>query len=155
LRVAPHDTSTIQSICTMLERQVGQMVRLVDDLLDVSRISRDRVELQTAQVDLGSVIGQAVDSIRPIAASLGHELLVSLPPEPMLLDGDAARLTQVFANLLDNACKYTDKGGRISLTAEAHQTDPGRPGEVVVRVSDTGIGIPADHLTRIFDMFTQ
>jgi len=155
LRMASHDTAAIQSICAMLERQVGQMVRLVDDLLDVSRISHDKVELQKARVDLASIITHAIDSVRPTATSMDHELLVSLPSTPVYLDGDAVRLTQVFANLLDNACKFTPNGGHVWVTAEVRRAGSGRPDEVVVRIRDSGIGIPADQLSRVFEMFTQ
>jgi PAS domain S-box-containing protein len=155
LRTASNDSSAVQSISAMLERQVGQMVRLVNDLLDVSRISRGRPELHKIRVELSSVVEQALDSIRPIATSMSHELLVSLPSTPVYLDGDAVRLIQVFANLLDNACKYTKKGGRVQVTAEVPRSEPDRPGEVVVRIRDTGIGILPDQLSRIFEMFAQ
>ncbi|UQA55785.1 GAF domain-containing protein [Polyangium aurulentum] len=133
----------------MMERQVGHMVRMVDDLLDVSRITRGKVELRRERVELRAVVESAVETSRPLIESAGHELRTELPAEPLLLDADPTRLAQVFANLLNNAAKYTPAGGRIRLVAE-------RAGaRVVVRVEDTGVGIPADMLPKVFDMFTQ
>ena len=132
-----------------MERQVGQMVRLVDDLLDVSRISRGKIELRRGRVELASVVHHAVEAARSLCESMEHELTVTLPPQPVYLNADPTRLAQVVGNLLNNACKFTDQGGRISLTVE-------REGEqAVIRVRDNGIGIAADQLPRIFDMFTQ
>ena len=102
----------------MMERQVGQMVRLVDDLLDVSRISRGKIELRRERVELASVVHHAVEAARPLCESMEHELTVTLPPQPVYLDADPTRLAQVVGNLLNNACKFTDKGGRIWLTVE-------------------------------------
>jgi CheY-like chemotaxis protein/two-component sensor histidine kinase len=125
------------------------MVRLVDDLIDVSRISRNRLELRKERVDFASIINQAVEVSRPAADSSNHTLNISVPQEPILLSADAVRLTQVFSNLLTNACKYTDPGGQIWLTVE-------RVGdEVVTKVKDSGIGIPHDKLNEVFEMFTQ
>jgi signal transduction histidine kinase/CheY-like chemotaxis protein len=139
----------VKSAHEMMERQVGQMTRLVDDLLDVSRISRGKIELRKCLVDLASVVNQAVEAARPSITSMHHELTVLLPPQPIHVDADPARLAQVVGNLLNNACKFTTKGGRIRLTA-------GREGDqAVVRVQDSGIGIATDQLSRIFDMFTQ
>jgi PAS domain S-box-containing protein len=134
---------------SVLERQLGLVVRLVDDLLDVSRITRGKLELRKEQVELASVVRQSVETCRPLAERARHELTVSLPPEPVYLDADPARLAQVFGNLLTNACKYTPPGGRISLTAERQEND------VLVKVKDTGAGIPPDKLASVFDMFTQ
>jgi CheY-like chemotaxis protein len=124
-------------------------VRLVDDLLDMSRITRNKLELRKERVELASVIHAAVDMCRPLAQAAKHEITVTLPPEPIYLDADPVRLSQVFSNLLNNACKYTEPGGHITVTGELHGSD------VVVRVSDNGIGIPPDMLGRVFDMFTQ
>ncbi|HET7131689.1 MAG TPA: PAS domain S-box protein, partial [Gammaproteobacteria bacterium] len=132
-----------------MERQLGQLVRLVEDLLDLNRITHNRLALRRRRVNLADAIHQAVEATRPLADSLGHELHVHLPREPVWLSADAARLAQVFGNLLHNACKYTDAGGEISLTAERHG------GEVVVTVRDTGIGISADQLDKIFEIFVQ
>ena len=138
----------------MLERQVGQMVRLVDDLLDVSRISRGKIELRREQVELASCVHHAVEAARSLYQSMDHDLTVTLPPKSIYLNADPTRLAQVMGNLLNNACKFTDKGGRISLTVEVESRERQRP-EAVIRVRDTGIGIAADQLSRIFDMFTQ
>jgi PAS domain S-box-containing protein len=132
-----------------MERQLEQLVRLVDDLLDLSRITHNRIELRRRDVELASVIRQAVLAAQPLADSARHTVHVNLPAEPIHLHADAVRLTQVFGNLLNNSCKYTPPGGAIRV-------DVHRDGQaVVVAVTDTGIGIPADKLDRIFDMFTQ
>jgi len=133
----------------IIERQVVQLTRLVDDLLDVSRITSGKITLQRERVTLAAVVADAVESSRPLIEEAAHTLTVTLPPEPVYLDGDAIRLVQVFSNLLTNAAKYTERGGQIWLTAER------RSGEAVVSVSDTGIGIDATHLPRIFEMFSQ
>jgi PAS domain S-box-containing protein len=155
LRLAGGDEDVVQATSEMLERQVRQMVRLVDDLLDISRITRNKIELRKERVDLAGVIEQAVECARPLCSDMDHELSVSLPKEPVFIDGDPVRLTQVFANLLDNGCKYMDRGGRISLTVTLSPREVDGSGEVSVRVRDQGMGIAADQLTRIFDMFTQ
>ena len=141
--------NVIASARAMMERQLSHMVRLVDDLLDVSRISQNKIELRRSRVQLADVVSSAVETARPLIDAAGHELTVSLPQRPVFLDADLTRLAQVFSNLLTNSAKYTDPGGRIWLTGEL------RDGEVVVTVRDTGIGIPADALPRIFDMFSQ
>jgi PAS domain S-box-containing protein len=143
------DPQTLHRVRDTMERQLGQMVRLVDDLLDLNRITHNRLELRRRRVELGAVIHQAVEACRPLADSLGHELRVTLPAEKHWLDADPARLAQVFGNLLNNACKYTNPGGKITLTA-------GRRGdEAIISVKDSGTGIPSDQLERIFEMFTQ
>jgi PAS domain S-box-containing protein len=132
-----------------LERQLAQMVRLVDDLLDLNRITHDRLELRRSEVELSSVVQQAVEVARPLVDTAGHHLTVDLPDEPIYLYADRARLAQLFGNLLNNSCKYTRPEGRVSLSAE-------RAGdEVVVTVKDNGAGIPPDKLESIFDMFMQ
>jgi CheY-like chemotaxis protein len=133
----------------IMERQLGQMVRLVDDLLDVGRITRGKLDLRKERVDLASVVKNAVDTTRPLIEAAGHELSVSLPSQPIHLDADPVRLAQVLANLLNNAAKYMDRGGRIWLSAERSER------EVVLSVRDAGIGIAAGALPTIFDMFTQ
>jgi signal transduction histidine kinase len=133
----------------VLDRQTALMARLLDDLLDVGRIARDKLELRTTRVDVGTVIREAVTMNRPLVEEFGHELSVVVPTEPMYLNADPARLSQVFGNLLNNACRYTPSGGRISVTAERQDRD------AVVRVRDNGIGIPPDRLSNIFDMFSQ
>jgi signal transduction histidine kinase len=134
---------------TMMDRQLTQIVRLVDDLLDVSRITRGKIELRKERVELAAVVASAVETSRPLIEAAGHELTLTLPPEPIPLDADLTRLAQVFSNLLNNAATYTEQGGHVWLTAERHG------GEVVVKVRDTGLGIPAEMLSKIFEMFMQ
>jgi two-component system, chemotaxis family, CheB/CheR fusion protein len=149
LRLKNGDGHAVYSASEMMERQVGQMVRLVDDLLDVSRVSRGKIELRVGRIELASVVNQAVEAVRPSCEKMEHELTVKLPPQPIYLNADPTRLAQLIGNLLNNACKFTDKGGRISLAVE-------RDGEqAIIRVRDNGVGIAADQLPRIFDMFTQ
>jgi PAS domain S-box-containing protein len=132
-----------------MERQLGQLVRLVDDLLDLSRITHNRIELRKERVELASVIHQAVEASRPLAESAGHDMKVTLPSNPIYVHGDPVRLMQIFGNLLNNSCKYTPPGGRISVSARQEGSD------AVVTVADTGTGIPPDKLSSIFEMFTQ
>ncbi len=149
LRLARDDRGALEKATSMMERQLRHMIRLIDDLLDLSRISRGKIELRKSPVDLATILQHAVETSRPVIAKSGHELTISLPAEPILVEADVTRLAQAFANLLNNAAKYTENGGRISLTAERCDED------VVVRVKDNGIGIPSHMLTRVFDMFTQ
>jgi PAS domain S-box-containing protein len=149
MRLAGGDANAVAQARAMMERQLGHMVRIIDDLLDISRISQNKMELRRARVLLTDIVSSAVETARPAIEAAGHELSISLPPEPVPLDADLTRLAQVFSNLLTNSAKYTERGGRIWLAAEQ------RGGEVVVSVRDTGIGIPADSLPRIFDMFAQ
>ena len=148
LRVKGGD-ETVRSVSETMERQVGQLVRMVDDLLDVNRITRGKIELRTHRVELASIVQHAVEAVRPICENRGHDLSVTLPQHPLYLDADPARLAQVLSNLLNNACKFTNNGGRITLTAEQQAE------QVVIRVKDNGIGISADQLPRIFNMFVQ
>lgn len=134
----------------MIERQLTHMVRLIDDLLDVSRITRDKLEIRKAKVELGTILNQAVETLSPVLKSHGHKLSVQLPAEKIYLEADAVRLSQVFSNLLNNAGKFTVPGGELLLSAEKIAGH-----KVVVRVVDNGIGIPEDKLSTIFDMFTQ
>ncbi len=133
----------------VIDRQVRQMSRLVDDLLDVSRITSGKIELRRERVALAAAIQAAVESSRPFIERGRHELAIDMLPEPLFLDADFARLTQVASNLLNNAAKYTPAGGHIRLVVE--RDDP----DVVIRVVDDGIGIPSDMLLRIFEMFVQ
>jgi PAS domain S-box-containing protein len=133
----------------MMERQLGQMIRLVDDLLDVSRITRNKLELRKARIPLASAVGSAVETARPLIDAKGHVLTVALPSQAVYLDADLTRLAQVFGNLLHNAAKYTDPGGRIDLSAEC------RAEEIMVTVRDSGIGIAAEALPRLFAIFSQ
>jgi PAS domain S-box-containing protein len=152
------DSELVQDARAIMERQVGQMVRLVDDLLEVSRVTRGALELRKQRIELTAAVHSAVEATQPLIQAAGHKLVVNLPPEPVHLDADPARLAQVFSNLLNNAAKYTDSGGHIWLNAELETSNPCQTtnGEsVVVSVRDTGIGIPADHLPRLFEMFSQ
>ena len=133
----------------MMERQLQQMVRLVDDLLDVSRINTGKIELRKERLALATVVQSAQEISRPLIETARHELTVNLPLEPLLVDGDLTRLAQVLSNLLNNAAKYTPEGGRIWLTVERDGS------EAVMRVRDNGTGIPADMLPRIWEIFTQ
>jgi PAS domain S-box-containing protein len=139
----------------VIDRQVGQMSRLLEDLLDVSRITRNKLDLRKTRVTLASAVESAVETSRPLIDSRGHHLTVALPTETIFLEADPMRLAQVFANLLNNAAKYTPNGGRIRLAAELAAERSGSAREVVVSVSDNGIGIPSGVLPHIFDMFSQ
>jgi signal transduction histidine kinase len=133
----------------MMQRQVEHLVRLVDDLLEVSRISRGKIELKKVRLDMAAVINQAVDISKYSVDSAGLRLVLDLSCEPLIVDGDPVRLAQVIGNLLNNATKYTDPGGRIEVAAR-------RRGDwAVVSVVDTGVGIPEDMLSRVFDLFSQ
>ncbi|MEY4712837.1 MAG: hypothetical protein RIS88_2287 [Pseudomonadota bacterium] len=133
----------------MMERQLAHMVRLVDDLLDVSRISRGKVDLRLARITVQSVLDNALESSRPAIDASGHHLRLQLPAAPLWVEGDLTRLAQVVSNLLNNAAKYTPAGGHIELSACTEQ------GHAVVRVADNGTGICADMLPRVFDLFAQ
>ena len=143
------DAQTVRSAAEILDRQVEHTVRQVDDLLDVSRISRGTIELRRERTELTPVVNHAVETIRPLSESLGHEITVTLPPKSLYVAGDPVRLAQVVGNLLNNACKFTDRGGRIWLTVEEEGD------QAVVRVRDTGIGLGADQLGGIFELFAQ
>jgi signal transduction histidine kinase len=132
-----------------MDRQLHQLDRLMDDLLDLGRVIQGKIRLRTRRVSLSEVVRTAVEGSRPLVDERGHELTVTLPPTPVLLDADPARLTQVVSNLLNNAARYTDPGGRIWLTVSREA------GEVVLSVRDTGCGIPPDVLPRLFDLFAQ
>lgn len=133
----------------MMERQLAHLVRLVDDLLDISRVTLGKIELRRERLDLRHVLDSALETTRSLLEAAGHELSVQLPEHPLPLDLDPARMSQVFANLVNNAVKYTPKGGRIAITAEEEGAT------LAVRVRDTGVGIPPEMLPRVFEMFTQ
>jgi len=149
LRLAGNNSVAAAEARSMMERQFGQMVRLIDDLLDLSRITKGKIELRKQEFDLAAAVQDAVETSRPLIEASGHQLTVTLPPRPVYVDGDRTRLAQVFANLLNNSAKYTPQGGRISLLVERHGSD------VVVTVKDNGVGIAADMLPKVFEMFTQ
>jgi CheY-like chemotaxis protein len=133
----------------MLERLVGQMARLVDDLLDMSRITRGKIELRKERVELAPILEHAAEAARAHYRAMSHDLTVELPPQPILLDADPTRLAQVVGNLLNNACKFTDPGGHVRLALERDG------GTAVIRVRDDGIGIAAEQLSHVFEMFVQ
>jgi PAS domain S-box-containing protein len=149
MKMAAGNREALQSAQEMMGRQVQHMVRLIDDLLDLSRISQGKIQLRKELVELGTVLHSAIETARPLIQAAGHELSVQLPPTRMWLDADPTRLAQVIGNLLNNAAKYTKEGGHIALIAEHDGS------QAVLRVRDDGIGIPADMLPRIFDMFAQ
>jgi signal transduction histidine kinase len=149
LRLAGTDPEAVDQCRDILARQVGVMVRLIDDLLDVSRITRDKLHLNREPIDLRDVLIAAVETSRPLLDRAGVALRYDWPAAPLRVAGDRVRLTQVFANLLNNAGKYTDRGGRVTLAAAPEG------GLAVVRVADTGIGIAAADLPRVFDLFAQ
>lgn len=149
LHAAGEDREVFHTATDMIRRQLTQLVRLIDDLLDVSRISRGKLELRKERVELNSILDQAVEIARPATEMAHLQLTKALPVESVFLQADPVRLTQVISNLLNNACKFTGEGGRIEVSAERRGAD------VVVSVKDTGIGIPPDKLESIFEMFSQ
>jgi PAS domain S-box-containing protein len=149
MKLARGNAELVEQSRAMMERQLGQMVRLVDDLLDVSRISRGKITLHPERVELAAVAQQAVETSRPLIDASRHDLSISIPPEPIYVDADVTRLAQVFSNLLNNSARYTEPGGRITLRIERQGPD------AVVTVQDTGVGIPPHMLPSVFQMFTQ
>ncbi|MEO8589487.1 MAG: PAS domain-containing protein [Flavobacteriales bacterium] len=144
-----NDENTRQRTVAMMERQLGQMVHLVDDLLDLSRVSRGVIELRPEPTSVNAMVELALETSRPLIERYGHTLVLELPKDDPPLLGDRTRLAQVFSNLLNNAAKYTEPGGRIALKAERKSE------EVIVSVTDSGIGIEQHELGRVFDMFTR
>jgi signal transduction histidine kinase/ActR/RegA family two-component response regulator len=149
MRLANGDADAVDQARAMMDRQLGHMVRLIDDLLDASRIGRNKMELRRSPVLLSEIIDNAVETARPAIEAAGHGLGISLPAGPVFLDADLTRLAQVLSNLLTNSAKYTDRAGQIWLTAERSGDD------AVITVRDNGTGITADALPRVFDMFSQ
>ena len=143
------DPKVVTQSREVMERQVHQMTRLVDDLMEVSRIGQGKISLQKAPVDLAEIIATAVETSRPLIESHRHKLTVSLPDRPVRVEADAARLAQVLSNLLNNAAKYTEDGGCIDLIVER------TPKEAVLRVRDNGVGIAPEARPQVFDMFMQ
>jgi PAS domain S-box-containing protein len=148
-RMAGIQDPAVARVSDMMERQVGHMVRMVDDLLEISRISRGKIELRKERVELASVLRNAVDTSMPLVESAKHRLTVDVPPEPLVLEADPVRLAQVFANLINNSAKYTPPGGEIGVSVRVER------GMAVVCVKDNGEGIPPAMLGRVFHMFTQ
>lgn len=151
LRLQGNENPIQQRAMSIMERQVGQLAHLVDDLLEVSRVITGRIQLQFERLDLRAIAEHAVASVRPLIERRKHQLSVSLPAEPVWVKGDPGRLEQVIVNLLNNAVKYTDEGGHIWLTVKQEDDEV----EVVLRVRDTGVGIAPELLPSIFDLFTQ
>jgi signal transduction histidine kinase len=149
LKLKADDQVLVESIRSTMEGQTRQLVRLVDDLLDISRITSGKVTLRKENVELSTIVDSAVEASQTVMDDAAHQLTVNLPSEPVFLYGDPTRLVQILSNLLTNAARYTERGGRISLTAVSEDD------HVVFIVSDSGIGIPAEMLEKIFDMFTQ
>lgn len=149
LRMGDSDPAGKRQVLEIMDRQVWQMTRLVDDLLDMSRIALGKLTLHEQRLDLAAVLLQAIQAVTPLAEARKHTLSNSVPGEPLWIHGDPSRLTQVFVNLLNNAVKYTPEGGKIHLTATREE------GRAVVRLQDNGIGIPQEMLEQIFDLFTQ
>jgi PAS domain S-box-containing protein len=149
MRLGTGDPQSIERVREMMERQLAHMVHLIEDLLDLSRISRGKIELRRERVDLAHAIAQAVEANRPAISKCDQELLVDLFPGRIIVDGDLTRLAQVFSNLLNNASKFTGRGGRIELTVQ-HVED-----EAIVSVRDNGIGMSEHMLPLVFDMFSQ
>jgi PAS domain S-box-containing protein len=149
LRVSSNSDPATERIHEMLERQVAHLVRLVDDLLEISRITRGKIELRKERVELARIVHSALETSKPLLESAGHQLHLALPAQPVLLEADPVRLAQVLANLLNNAAKYTEEGGQIWLSARPE------PGEIMISVRDSGLGIPADMLPKVFELFAQ
>jgi PAS domain S-box-containing protein len=149
LQMKSKATPDSQSALDVIERQTRQMTRLIDDLLDVARITSNKLELRREQIELRAVLDAAVETSRPLIEQRGHKLVVRASSALILIDGDLVRLAQIISNLLNNAAKYTERGGRIWLTATRKEN------EAIIKVRDTGIGISAETLPNIFEMFTQ
>jgi PAS domain S-box-containing protein len=149
LRMSAATTAPSTQLLAMMERQLVHMARLLDDLLDVSRIANGMIELRKERMDVAQAVQAAVEASRPLIDSLGHRLVVSLPPQPVMLDADPIRLTQIASNLLNNAAYYSSPGGQIHLSVERHGS------ELVLSVKDSGIGISPEDLDSIFELFVR
>jgi signal transduction histidine kinase len=143
------DAAETEELQNLMERQIKQISRLCEDLLDVSRIAQGKLEMRKQQVELRALVNTAVETVRPFITSCDHELTVALPKLPVFIEGDDSRLIQVFVNLIHNAAKYTGRNGHIWVSAEREED------MAVVRVRDNGPGIPEHMLASIFEMFTQ
>jgi PAS domain S-box-containing protein len=149
LRLTNDNSTAAEQARAMMERQVEHMVRLIDDLLDVSRIARGKLEVRKQPVDVAEAVLSALESSRPLLAGARHEVRIDLPREPLMVEGDLVRLAQVFVNLLNNAARYTPPGGNVAVSARKEGD------EVVVAVQDDGVGIPEDMIERVFEPFVQ
>jgi CheY-like chemotaxis protein len=143
------DAAALQRVHAMMDRQLGHLIHLVDDLLDIARITRGKIELKKEPVAVGAIVTTALETSAALIESHGHRLQVELPAEPLELEADVTRMVQVLSNLLNNAAKYTPPGGRIALSAWRED------GQAVIAVADDGIGIPSDAIGSVFEMFTQ
>jgi two-component system CheB/CheR fusion protein len=148
-RTPPQPEGTPSPTISLIERQVAHLVRLIDDLLDVSRVSRGQIALRRECVELSRIVQEAVDIARPLMAAMSHEFTVAVTPETIHVDADPVRLSQIIGNLLGNAAKFTDRGGRIALRVDREGAD------VVIREQDNGLGIDRTQLARVFDLFVQ
>ena len=149
LHVKTIDDPELRYLRDVIERQVGQLSRLVDDLLEVSRVTSGSIRLQRETVEVTALVAQAVETSRPLVERRRHQLVIDIPSEPICVDGDATRLSQIIVNLLNNAAKYTPEGGRIEVSARAEGHD------AIICVRDNGVGIAAEFLPKIFDLFAQ
>jgi two-component system CheB/CheR fusion protein len=149
MRLAPADPALVEKARATIERQLLHLVRITDDLLDVARITQNRVDLRRERLDLRAVVEGAIEACRPMVDAQGLTLTLDIPPQPLWIVADFTRMAQAFSNLLNNAAKYTEPGGQIRVSMEATGSNAS------VTVADTGLGIPPDLLPRIFDMFTQ
>lgn len=149
MRLADNNPQTIDRCRSMIERQLNHIIRLVDDLLDLSRFTRGKISLRLEAVEISSIVEAAIETSRPVIEAAQHTLTVLVPPEKVYFEGDATRITQVVVNLLNNAAKYTNPKGEIILSATVEGE------QIVIKVSDNGIGIPPDMLNTIFQMFNQ
>lgn len=149
LRLKPDDPQNVARSRDVMHRQLNQMIRLLDDLLDISRISSGKISVRKTQADLGAIIQQAIEASNPFIQESGHELTVALPDHPLFVSGDCIRLAQVFSSVLSNAAKFTPRGGSIRISAERID------GCALVKVQDSGAGIPAGMLEKVFEMFEQ
>ena len=149
MRLAAAQPATVAKVRDMMERQLTHLVHLVNDLLDIARITNGKVDLQKARIELKAVVASAVETSLPLIEANRHDLVINLPDEVLMLDIDATRIAQVISNLLNNAAKYTPAGGQITISVRQES------GDVVILVSDTGVGIPKQSLKTVFEMFTQ
>jgi signal transduction histidine kinase/CheY-like chemotaxis protein len=149
LRLTEALPPAVESLQSVMENQVAHLMRLVDDLMEVSRITRGKIGLKKEPIELAAVVASAVEISRPLIQAAGHQLAINVSPEPIVLEADSVRLGQVISNLLNNAAKYTDEGGQIWLSARCEGT------EAIISVKDTGIGIPQAMLPQVFNMFAQ
>lgn len=149
LRLSGELSPAMERVREIMEQQIHHLTRLVDDLLDVSRMSLSKIKLRKEQVQLSAIVESAVETSRPLIEAAGHQLAIAISPQPMTLDADPIRITQVMVNLLNNAAKYTEEGGQIWLKVRREGDDS------VITVRDNGLGITPDMLPRVFDIFTQ